>query len=176
MDGGEHTHLPTRVELMEQVEAAWAALDRALIDLDAHQLSIEPTSGGWSIKDHLAHLAVWTNSAAAILGGKSRADAMGVDPAVWEAGDEDEINAEIERVWSDRSPADVLAALRTAQANLRELISAMSDDDLAKPYSHFQPDEDPYNPDPVIRWIAGNTFEHVEKHLPAILAIREQVT
>jgi hypothetical protein len=167
--------IPTRVELMERVESAWAALDRALIDLDAHQLSVSPAGGGWSIKDHLAHLAVWVNSAAAILGGKNRPEAMGIDPAVWETGVEDEINAAIERVWSDRSPADALAALRTAQSQLREMISAMDDDDLVKPYSYFQPDSSPYNPNPVIGWITGDTFEHVEAHLPSILAVREQV-
>jgi hypothetical protein len=172
----DNASIPTRAELMERVESAWADLDRALIDLDAHQLSVSPAGGGWSIKDHLAHLAVWVNSAAALLGGKDRPDAMGVEPSVWETGDEDEINAAIQRVWSDRSPADVLAALRTAQAHLRELIGAMSDDDLMKPYSHYQPDSPPYNSNPVIGWITGNTFEHVEEHLPWILAVREQVT
>lgn len=167
--------IPTRVELMERVEAAWAALDRALIDLDAHQLSIAPAGGGWSIKDHLAHLAVWIESAVALLSGTSRPEAMGVDLALWDGGSEDEINAAIERNWSDRAPADVLAAVRTAQAHLRELISAMDDDDLARPYSHFQPDARPYNPNPVVGWISGNTFEHVEMHLPSIAALRNEV-
>ena len=175
MDNDARQQFPTRVELMERVEVAWAALDRALIDLDAHQLSIAPAGGGWSIKDHLAHLAVWIESAAAILSGRSRPEAMGVDPATWETGDEDAINAAIEQDWSDRAPADVLAALRTGQAQLRELISAMDDDDLARPYSHFQPDAPPYNPDPVVGWIAGNTFEHVEMHLPSIAALRAEV-
>jgi hypothetical protein len=168
-------NVPTRVELMERIEAAWAELDRALIDLDAHQLSVKPAGGGWSIKDHLAHLAVWTNSAAAIVSRRSRPEAMGVDPSVWESGEEDEINAAIEQSWADRSATDVLAALRTAQAHLRELISAMSDDDLVKPYSHFQPESQPYNANPVVGWIAGNTFGHVEMHLPSIQAVREQV-
>jgi hypothetical protein len=176
MDRVHTQRFPTRVELMEQIEAAWAELDHALIDLDAHQLSTAVTPGGWSIKDHLAHLAVWTNSALALLSGKDRAAAIGIDADLWESGDEDEINAVIEREWSARAPADVLAALRTAQANLRELISAMDDEDLVKPYSHFQPDARPYNANPVIGWIAGNTFEHVEMHLPSIRGLREQVT
>lgn len=175
MSHGESTGIPTRVELMERVEAAWADLDRALIDLDAHQLALRPAPNEWSIKDHLAHIAVWTRSAAAVLSGKSRPEAMGIDPAIWDRGDEDEINAEIERNWSGRAPADVLAALRSAQAELRELVSAMSDEDLAKPYSHFQPDARPYRADPVVGWIAGNTFAHVDVHLPALRALRDQV-
>lgn len=175
MSDGDSSSIPTRVELMERVEAAWAELDRALIDLDAHQLALRPAPIEWSIKDHLAHLTVWIRSAAAIVSGKSRPEVMGVAPAVWESGDEDEINAQIEREWAERSPADVLAALRTAQAQLRELISAMSDEDLARPYSHFQPEAQPYCADPVVGWIAGNTFGHVEMHLPALLAVRDQV-
>ncbi|MCC6790680.1 MAG: DinB family protein [Thermomicrobiales bacterium] len=168
--------IPTRAELMERIEAAWADLDQALIDLDGHQISLAPAPGEWSIKDHLAHLATWTVSAAALLSGKSRPEAMGVDGSVWASADEDEINAQIERIWSERAPADVLAALRTAQAQLRELIGAMSDDDLARAYSHFQPDATPYVAAPVVGWIAGNTFEHVAMHLPALHAIRERVT
>jgi hypothetical protein len=167
---------PTRVELMERVEAAWAELDRALVDLDAHQLSAVPSGGDWSIADHLAHLAVWTQSAIALLSGESRPEAMDVDPALWDAENTDAINAAIEERWSGRPPADVLAALRTAQASLREVISAMDDEDLGRPYSHFQPDTVPYESNPVVGWITGNTFEHVEEHLPVILAIREQVT
>ena len=172
--------IPTRVELMERIEAAWAELDHALVDLDAHQLAAKPSPPGgageaWSIKDHLAHLTVWMRSAAAIVSGKSRPEAMGIDDAVWESGSEDEINAAIQAQWAGRSPADVLAALRTAQAELRELIGAMEDDDLARPYGHFQPDTTPYRSDPVVGWLAGNTFDHVAGHLPAIRAAREQV-
>lgn len=172
--------IPTRVELMERIEAAWAELDHALVDLDAHQLTARPSAPGgageaWSIKDHLAHLAVWMQSAAAILTGENRPEAMGIELTVWESGSEGEINAAIQRRWADRAPADVLAALRTAQAELRELIGAMEDEDLARPYSHFQPETTPYRSDPVVGWLAGNTFDHVAGHLPAIRAAREQV-
>jgi hypothetical protein len=179
-NSGNPEAIPTRVELMERIEAAWAELDHALVDLDAHQLAAKPSPPGgageaWSIQDHLAHLAVWMQSAAALVSGKSRPEAMGIDRSVWERGSEDEINAAIQQHWSDRSPADVLAALRTTQAELRELIGAMEDEDLARPYSHFQPETPPYQSDPVVGWIAGNTFEHVAGHLPAIRAAREQV-
>jgi hypothetical protein len=165
----------TRAELMHRVEEAWAALDHALVDLDAHQLSAAPAAGAWSIKDHLAHIAVWANSASALLSGKSRPEMMGIAASVWEAGSEAEINAAIEQAWREREATDVLTALRTAQAALRELIGAMSDDDLAMPYSHFQPDAEPYEPRPVVGWIAGNTYAHVADHLPAIAAIRAVV-
>jgi hypothetical protein len=165
----------TRAELMERIEASWTALDDALIDLDAHQLSVVPAGAEWSIADHVAHLAIWMRSLVALLTGASRSDALGVTPEVWETSDPDVINEAIAAAWAGRSPADVLAALRTAQADVRSAISGIEDEDLARPYSHFQPDTVPYLPDPVIHWITGNTFEHIEAHLPAIQAAREQV-
>lgn len=165
----------TRAELMERAEAAWTALDAALIDLDPHQLGATPSGGGWSIQDHLAHLTVWVQSAVAILAGTSRAAAMGVSDAVWASHDEDDVNAAIADAWHGRTALDVLTALRTAQAELRERVSALEDDDLARPYSAFQPDA-PAVTDPVVGWLAGNTYEHVAMHLPAIRAIRAQVT
>lgn len=165
----------TRAELMARAEAAWAALDATLVDLDPHQLSTPPSGGGWSIKDHLAHLTVWTVSATALVGGEDRPEAMGVDPDVWATRDEDAVNAAIEAAWRDRPALDVLTALRTAQAALRERVSAMSDDDLARPYAAFQPDA-PEVTDPIVHWLVGNTYEHAAMHLPAIRAIRAQVT
>jgi hypothetical protein len=44
----------------------------------------------------------------------------------------------------------------------------MSDEDLKRPYSHFQPDDPPYNPSPVWPWIVGNTFEHYAEHMEII--------
>ena len=40
----------------------------------------------------------------------------------------------------------------------------MSDADLRKPYSHFQP-KDPEKKGPVIGWVAGNTYEHYAEHI-----------
>jgi hypothetical protein len=41
----------------------------------------------------------------------------------------------------------------------------MSDEDLLRPYSHFQPNDPPFNPNPVWPWIVGNTFGHYEEHI-----------
>ncbi len=51
-------------------------------------------------------------------------------------------------------------------------ISALADEDLSKPITHFQPD-DPDDPDerPVLRKIIGDTYEHYAEHLPWIEAI-----
>jgi hypothetical protein len=42
-------------------------------------------------------------------------------------------------------------------------LEKLSDADLQKPYSHYQPG-DPDEKRPVIEWVAGNTYEHYEEH------------
>jgi hypothetical protein len=167
--------IPTTVELLTRIEASWAQVDDAIADLDDHQLSTPPAEGAWSIKDHLAHLATWMISAAALVAGENRPDAMGVSRSTWSEGDEEGLNAEIQSRWGARSAGEVVAAYRTAQTRLRDLVSAMSDDDLVRPYSHFQPADGGHNANPVIGWIAGNTFGHVEMHLPDMLDARRRV-
>jgi hypothetical protein len=127
-----------------------------------------PGEGGWSAKDHLAHLAAWEGSLLALLNGTSRAAGAGVDEGVYEASGVEGVNQQIHERTKDRSFADVLAGLRRSHEQLRARLVSLSDDDLRKPYSHFQPGELPDSTDPVVGWIAGDTWEHYEEHLATI--------
>ena len=57
------------------------------------------------------------------------------------------------RRYSNESHAQLLAALR-----------GLSDADLKRPYSFYQPG-DPEEMRPVAGWVAGNTYEHYAKHI-----------
>lgn len=163
----------TIAELQARIEAGWAALDDAIDGLDEHQLTQPAPDGGWSIKDQLAHLGTWVRSANAILTRDSRPGAMGIAPSTWESADEGAINDAIIARWAARPAREVLAMLREAQADLRTSLNAMDDDDLALPYSAFQPDS--RESDAVCGWIAGNTYQHVAMHIPQIEAARARV-
>jgi hypothetical protein len=43
-------------------------------------------------------------------------------------------------------------------------LSRLSDADLKKPYSHYQP-SDPDQKRPVLDWVGGNTYEHYAEHI-----------
>ena len=47
-----------KIELMERIHGSRAELERLVNRLDAEQATA-PGPDGWSVKDHLAHLALW---------------------------------------------------------------------------------------------------------------------
>jgi hypothetical protein len=154
----------TKSDLLHRLAESWLGLDAKISALSEAQLTrVGPD--GWSTKDHLAHISAWEGSLIALLEGRDRRAAIGLVGAEAEStGDDvDAINALIQRRSQDRSLADVLAAFRETHRQCVSAIARLSDEDLARPYSHFQPN-DPANSHPVIGWIAGNTYEHYDEH------------
>jgi hypothetical protein len=83
----------------------------------------------------------------------------------------DDINALIHQRNRHRPLEDVVAAARQSHREVVAAISALSDDDLRKPYSHYQPNVEPYEAAPVVGWIIGNTMEHYAEHTAWIRGI-----
>jgi uncharacterized protein (TIGR03083 family) len=162
-DGGERRY--TKAELLERMVGARREVEEAIAGKSEAALT-RPGADGWSVKDHLAHLSAWQRSLIALLEGKSRPAALGIEDLTQEeeSGFE-EINAVLRERTKDEPLDRVLAEFRQSRRDLLAVLDRLSDDDLYKPYSHFQPNDLPYNPDPVIGWIAGNTFGHEEEHL-----------
>jgi len=163
--GGEEERRYTKAELLERMAATRRVVEAAIAGKDEATLT-RPGLDGWSVKDHLAHLTVWQRSLMALLEGRSRPAAMGIDDLTQEeeSGFE-EINEVLRERVKDQPLDRVLAEFRQSRADLLTVLDRLSDEDLYKPYSHFQPNDPPYNPDSVIGWIVGNTFGHEEEHL-----------
>jgi uncharacterized protein (TIGR03083 family) len=155
----------TKAELLERMAASRQVLESAIAGKDEATLT-RPGADGWSAKDHLAHLTVWQRSLMALLEGRSRPAAMGIEDLTQEeeSGFAD-VNAVLHDRFKDQPLDQVLAEFRQSRQDLLAILDRFSDDDLYKPYSHYQPHDPPYNPDPVIGWIIGNTFGHEEEHL-----------
>ena len=154
----------TKAELMARIDGARAAIEEAIAGADPERLTA-PGDDGWSVKDHLAHLAAWHHSFLALLEGRPRHTAMGVDKVTYETVGEDGINAFLHERDKDRPLDEVLAAFRGTHEQTLAALEPLTDLDLLRPYSHFQPDEPPFNPAPIVGWIEGNTHEHDEEHL-----------
>ncbi len=160
---------PNMAELLARIGQSRAALEHLVAPLDEHRLSA-PGGDGWSIKDHLAHLAVWQQSLLALLEGRDREAAIGIHTGDDDdAGDVDALNAVLHARRRDRPLPEVLAEFRRSQQQVLTALERLSDADLAKPYAHYQPEDDDQRP--VIGWIIGNTYGHEEEHLPAIRAL-----
>jgi uncharacterized protein (TIGR03083 family) len=153
----------TRNELVDRIERSWRELDGLAGNVDDESLEA-PVADGWTVKDHLVHLAAWEESLLALLEGRDRAAAMGVT-GMEEAGTE-AINAAVFDQHREEAPDLALAGFRQTHRRLLDRLEQLSDEDLSLPYSHFQPGADEERP--VGGWVAGNTFEHYAEHLSYI--------
>jgi hypothetical protein len=155
-----------KTELIERIERSRAALDEALAGMSDAQLVARSESDAFSVKDHIAHLAAWERGIVALLHREPRYGAMGVDEQTYlSASNADDINTVLFERAKDLTLAEVLDDLRQTQRALLAALAPLSDADLAKTYSHYQPDEPGEDSGaPIVRWIAGNTYEHYAEH------------
>ena len=129
----------TKAGLLADIERTWQALNAGLDRLTEPQLSSISDAQGWTVKDHLIHLAHWERSMTFLLQGKPRHAGLEVPEAVYDRGDDDEINAAIYERHKAMPAAEARAQLRLTHQQLMALIQPLSDADLQKSYHHFLP-------------------------------------
>jgi hypothetical protein len=152
--------------LMSEIESSWPQLNAAIEQLTDEQMTELKDAEGWSVKDHLAHIAAWERSMVYLFQGKPRHEGLGVDESLYLNGNDDAINAVIQQQCAHLTPAEALAEMRSVHSQLMRLIEPMSDEDLQKPYSHYlpgQPGED--DGTPILARVYGNSAGHFKEHL-----------
>lgn len=160
-----------KAQLLERIQRARAGLEQTISQLSDAQLVAAGPDEGWSVKDHLAHLTTWEQGLAALLQGRPRYAAMHLDEETYLTAGADGLNAIIHQHNKDRSLAEVIAAFRQAHQQVLAALAELTDADLFKTYSHYQPDEPGEDSgEPILRWITGNTYEHYADHQAWILA------
>lgn len=163
---------PSKAELVRRIELSRATLEARIRSVPTAELTEPVGEGGWSVKDHLAHVAAWERSLVELLEGRPRHAAVDATPEEFANGDHDQLNdkvCEARRRWT---LAAVLTDFESVHDELMEVLDHLSDEDLQRSYSSFQPDSPP-DDRPVIGWIDGNTFEHFDDHREAIERILE---
>jgi hypothetical protein len=148
-------------QLLERIHTSYAALEKMVSRLSDTQL-IQPDDAGWTVKDHLAHIAAWELGMAEHLAGGDRFAAMQIDHP--RGRPIDEVNDVIYRQNAHLTTAEALDMLSAAHRRFLEVLETLSDDDLYRPYRSFLPEGERGPSDPVMNWIAGNTFGHFEEH------------
>jgi len=162
--------LPAKTEVVDRIDQAWQELQAAIGAAPEDALT-RPGEDGWSVKDHLAHLAAWERSLLALLRGEDRAAALGADPGSYRTVGIDALNAGIHQRAQTIPLADVLAEFRLGHERLLTTLDSLTDADLRRPYAAYQP-HDPEAPSaPVVGWVAGNTYEHYREHVGTIRAL-----
>lgn len=135
--------VPTnKAELLAYTEERWRAL-AAYTDALSEAEWLEPTdAAGWSVKDHVAHIVTWVRAEIALLRHRTPLPrSQGIPDAVWQAGmasgDFDQINELVRQQTINDSPAAVRAERDLVFRKLVEVVSGISDDDLARPANDF---------------------------------------
>lgn len=161
----------TQARLIEKIHAARQSLWSFIANLRDDDLVTWCDDVGWSVKDHLVHLALWQNGITATLRRQSRGAAMGITGAEYDSSaNMDDLNALMRSRYAHLTPGEVKAMLQRAEEDFDAAIARYSIEDLQQGYGTFEVD----NPDdttPMIAYIIGNTYEHYAEHLPWIQAI-----
>ncbi len=156
---------PTREDVIARMHVARASLEALVEGWDEARLLAKGPEG-WSIKDHLAHLVPWMGGISALLRREDRWTAMGLTQAQLdhEPGEE-EVNDILHKQWAGTSLGEVRTALREAHEELEGVIRRLKDEDLARPYDYYGTGRtEPGDTRPIVGWIAGNSYDHLDEH------------
>jgi hypothetical protein len=134
-----------RAAMLDRLERSWADLASARAGLDEGQLTAAGPDG-WSVKDHLAHLAHWELYLLAVLEGRDGRAELGL--AEGERGEEQAINAGLQRRDADLPLADVQTLLEDAHTRVTASLQALDGTVLTSQRQRIE----------------GNTSGHYEEH------------
>lgn len=164
--------IATKQELLAAIDRNWVQLTAALARLTPADFTAHHDDHGWTVKDHIAHLAAWERSAIYLLRGQPRHVGLGVSESLYLTGGEEAINAAITAANQQVSADAALAALRAVHAELLAVLAQLDNAALQQPYRAYLPAE-PGDGDgpPVLGVIYSNSANHYVEHLPWIEAL-----
>jgi Protein of unknown function (DUF1706) len=154
-----------KAELLQEVDGTWTELNEALGELTEEQMTEVRDGEGWTVKDHIIHMAAWERSVVALLQGRPRYEGLGVDRQLFLTGGEDSINAAIQKQRRDIPAGVALAELHEVHTELLGLLTPLDDVDLSNAVSDYLPGEPGARDErPIGAVIYGNTADHFREH------------
>lgn len=148
-------------ELLLLMNEARGELEAFVAGVPPEEL-VGPRKNGWTVKDHLFHLATWDLYLIAVLDREPRVPALGLDHDPHAPFDE--VNSVFFERGRDLPLNQVLGMFRGNRARIIERVRGFSESDLARPAADFQP-VDPTPPQGTLdHWIVSFTVEHDREH------------
>ena len=152
-----------KANVLEKMQAERAKLDGLLATLSAEQMCQTTLENEWSVKDVLAHIAVWERRCV----GWIQAGLRGEKPDKPEQGYtwEDLVTLNEKTFLENRGRTlnDVQADSRLAYQQLLEQVQALSEDDITNPQRF------PWTKrHGLVPYIAANSYEHYQEHFTQI--------
>lgn len=157
---------PDKPLLLKRYSAARDALHAFINSLTEAQLTRATDAAGWTVKDHLAHLAAWQDGVTALLQRKPRWAAMGLSASEAASNDHDAYNAALQKRHSKLGAPAVLRMLADADRRFLRALQPLSTAELHQAYDHFARIQPIADARPVYGWVEGNSWHHFDEHLP----------
>lgn len=146
----------TTTEMLAKIEASQTALLDRLSSLSDDELTAAGHEG-WSVKDHLAHLAAWERILLSQLSGGTGAEVGGWDESrPW---DINAFNDSVHDRYSSLSLDEVRREFGASHEAMLAKVRSYSDEELSASVNDAIGDTRP-----VIQKIAGDTYEHYAEH------------
>jgi hypothetical protein len=164
-------NIQTKSQLLAEIDKSWVALNFSLARLSEAQMTTVQDGHGWTVKDHITHMAAWESSVVFFLQGKPRSAGLGVAQSLFETRPIDEINEAIQQLHKDLSLAGATSQLQTTHRQLISLLNPLTDADLNQPLGTDHPELTDSDQRRVIDIIRDNTSGHFSEHLGWIEAL-----
>jgi hypothetical protein len=175
--------------LNRAIDSAWSDLESFLAGLTPAQASIQDANG-WTIKDHVTHLAAWEASVAILFQGGRRHDALGVDEAFYlntglgnllgperpseDDASFDDINQVIKTRHQDLSFSKALTMMRDTHDRLIVHARSLTEADLVTTVSDYFPQAPRGDDRTMAAFIFDNTAGHYMEHLQWMRALADR--
>jgi hypothetical protein len=163
-----------RTEFVQKLEAAWEEIEACLASLSESQMTDTFDEQGWNVKDHIAHLAAWEESAALLFHGKTRHQTLGIDLGEFTGENINAINAAVRERWQPLSTQAMLERFHSIHKSLMASVAKLADKDLNQPAAAFFPQTPPGESRRVHEIINANTTYHYQEHLEWIRTLGER--
>ena len=154
-----------RASLLDTIQAEYAHFEELIRLLSETQLCTPPSEGEWSVKDNMAHIAIWEQICAHWL----EQVVHDVTPQPSERLDAG-INDRIYRENRDRSLAEVQELFRHAHqqflSQIDQLFQTLSEEDITTPHRFAWTDA--WSGSSILAVIADNSYEHYHDHAQQI--------
>src|SRR5260370_13002097 len=119
---------------MARIEAGWKQLGELVNQVEDAAGLNKVGADGWTVKDHLAHVAAWEHSLLALLEGRDRAGAMGLSEPLEEI---DSINEAIRKLHATDTAEEALGYFRYSHSQLMPTIANPDETTLDTPDTHY---------------------------------------
>lgn len=163
-----------KTEVLQRIDDGWRRLTELVEGIDPTTF-VQPVKDEWSPKDHVAHVAAWEGFLLAILERRDRHRSMGVGDL--RGKETDAINDAVFQARRNLAPDEVRTVLAETHRKVRAAIESLSDADLRRPRSDFQPAESEdgeSGEESLLDEIEWNTWGHYEKHIEWLTALIPQ--